>query len=30
LRLARKQLGHLFPYIPKQPGYNTRLRSLAP
>jgi hypothetical protein len=30
LRLARKQLGHLFPYVPKQPGYNKRLRSLAP
>lgn len=30
LRLARKQLGHLFPYIPKQPGYNKRLRRLAP
>jgi hypothetical protein len=30
LRLARKQLGHLFPYIPKQPGYNKRLRALAP
>ena len=30
LRLADKQLGHLFPYIPKQPGYNKRLRSLAP
>lgn len=30
LRLARKQLSHLFPYIPKQPGYNKRLRSLAP
>jgi hypothetical protein len=30
LRLARKRLGHLFPYIPKQPGYNKRLRSLAP
>lgn len=30
LRLARKQLAHLFPYIPKQPGYNKRLRSLAP
>jgi hypothetical protein len=29
LRLARKSLGHLFPYIPKQPGYNKRLRSLA-
>jgi hypothetical protein len=30
LRLARQRLGHLFPYIPKQPGYNKRLRSLAP
>jgi hypothetical protein len=30
LRLARKQLGHLFPYVPLQPGYNKRLRSLAP
>lgn len=30
LRLARKQLGHLFPYIPKQPGFNKRLRALAP
>lgn len=30
LRLARRQLGHLFPYIPLQPGYNKRLRSLAP
>jgi Transposase DDE domain len=30
LRLARKRLGHLFPYIPKQPGYNKRLRRLAP
>jgi len=30
LRLARKQLGHLFPYIPMQSGYNKRLRSLAP
>jgi hypothetical protein len=29
LRLARKALGHLFPYIPKQPGYNKRLRALA-
>ena len=27
LRLARTQLGHLFPYIPKQPGYNKRLQS---
>jgi len=30
LRLARWRLGHLFPYIPKQPGYNKRLRALAP
>ncbi len=30
LRLAQKRLGHLFPYIPKQPGYNKRLRALAP
>lgn len=30
LRLARKQLSHLLPYIPKQPGYNKRLRALAP
>jgi hypothetical protein len=30
LRLARQRLGHLFPYIPKQSGYNKRLRKLAP
>jgi hypothetical protein len=30
LRLACQRLGHLFPYIPKQPGYNKRLRKLAP
>jgi hypothetical protein len=30
LRLARRRLSHLFPYIPKQPGYNKRLRRLAP
>jgi len=30
LRLARGRLAHLFPYIPKQPGYNKRLRKLAP
>jgi hypothetical protein len=30
LRLARARLGHLFPYIPKQPGYNKRVRALAP
>ena len=29
LRMARRQLGHLFSYIPKQPGYNKRLRALA-
>jgi Transposase DDE domain len=30
LRLAGKELSQLFPYIPKQPGYNKRLRALAP
>lgn len=30
LRFARVRLGHLFPYIPKQPGYNKRVRQLAP
>jgi len=30
LRFARSRLGHLFPYIPQQPGYNKRLRRLAP
>jgi Transposase DDE domain len=30
LRFAGKQLGHLFSYIPLQPGYNKRLRALAP
>lgn len=30
LRFARQRLGHLFRYIPKQPGYNKRLRALAP
>ncbi|MGH2804101.1 MAG: IS982 family transposase [Thermoleophilaceae bacterium] len=30
LALARWRLGHLFPYLPKQPGYNKRLRQLAP
>ena len=30
LRLARKRLGHLFPYIPGQSGFNKRLRALAP
>jgi hypothetical protein len=27
-RAARKAIGHLFPYLPKQPGYNKRLRAL--
>lgn len=30
LRFARTRLGHLFPYIPKQAGYNKRVRALAP
>jgi hypothetical protein len=30
LRLAKKRLGHLFPYIPGQSGFNKRLRALAP
>jgi Transposase DDE domain len=30
LALARWRLAHLFPYLPKQPGYNKRLRGLAP
>jgi hypothetical protein len=30
LALARYRLGHLFPYLPKQPGYNKRMRALAP
>jgi hypothetical protein len=29
LRFARTQLRHLFRYLPEQPGYNKRLRSLA-
>ena len=29
LRLVRARLGHLFPYVPQQPGYNKRLRALA-
>ena len=27
LRHARAHLGHLFPYLPQQPGYNKRLRA---
>lgn len=30
LRLAERRLGHLFPYIPGQSGFNKRLRTLAP
>jgi hypothetical protein len=30
LRFARVRLGHLFPYIPGQSGYNKRVRALAP
>jgi len=30
LGLATWRLGHLFPYLPRQPGYNKRLRALAP
>ena len=29
LRYARAHLGHLFPYLPTQPGYNKRLRAAA-
>src|SRR3954467_5767714 len=29
IRLARKSLIHLFPDLPKQPGYNKRLRRLT-
>ena len=30
LRSVRDRLGHLFPYLPAQPGYNKRLRAAAP
>lgn len=30
LRLAKRRLGHLFPYVPGQSGVNKRLRALAP
>jgi Transposase DDE domain len=30
LRFAMCRLGHLFPYLPKQAGYNKRMRALAP
>jgi hypothetical protein len=29
IRAAGKAIGHLFPYLPKQPGYNKRLRGLV-
>ena len=29
LRFAHQRLGHLFPYLPKQPAYNKRLRKAA-
>lgn len=29
LRFARRQMRHLFPYLPAQPGYNKRLRKLT-
>jgi hypothetical protein len=29
LRYAHRHLRHLFPYLPKQPGYNKRLRAAA-
>jgi len=29
IRYAQAHLRHLFPYLPKQPGYNKRLRQLA-
>ena len=29
LRYAHAELRHLFPYLPKQPGYNKRLRALS-
>jgi hypothetical protein len=30
LRYARGNLGHLFPFISLQPGYNKRLRAVLP
>jgi Transposase DDE domain len=30
LAFARWRLGHLFPYLPQQPGYNKRVRGAAP
>ena len=30
IRFAYCRLGHLFPYLPKQPGYHKRLKAAAP
>jgi DDE family transposase len=30
LRLCQGRLGHLFPYLPKQPGYHKRIKAAAP
>jgi DDE family transposase len=30
IRFACRRLGHLFPYLPAQPGYHKRLRAAAP
>jgi hypothetical protein len=30
LRMCRGRLGHLFPYLPKQPGYHKRVKAAAP
>jgi len=30
IRAARQQIGHLFPYLPDQSGYNKRLRAALP
>lgn len=30
LRLSYGRLGHLFPYLPKQPGYHKRVKAAAP
>jgi hypothetical protein len=29
LRLCYGRLGHLFPYLPKQPGYHKRVKAAA-
>ena len=30
LRMCYGRLGHLFPYLPNQPGYHKRLKAAAP